>query len=144
MTKVIVFDLDGTLADERHRHHLYDQGLHEEYFMACMGDTPIQHIIDLTHKYKEEGFEIWIVTGRYYICEELTRKWLETHNVYYDHLKMRGKDNFMPDYVIKPAWVRKIIGLERVHLVYDDQDKVIEGFENKGLRVIDVKKTRGF
>lgn len=144
MSKVIIFDLDGTLADERERHHLYDQKKYDEYFMSCFQDKPIQNIIDLTHKYHNEGFIIWIMTGRYYICEDLTKNWLIKHNVYYDHLKLRGKDNFVPDYVIKPAWARKLIGLDKIHLVYDDQDKVIQGFQEKGLKVVDVKKIRGF
>jgi hypothetical protein len=59
--------------------------------------------------------------------------------VTFDHLKLRGEGNFIPDFALKPAWISKYIGNERVEVIYDDQDKVIEGFRKKGLNVIDVK-----
>jgi len=138
---VVIFDADGTLMDERHRSHLRLNNQWEEYFDACDLDTPIQKIVDLTHYYHEQGCEVWVMTGRSISCEEKTIKSLQEHNVYFDHLKMRGKDVYVPDHVLKPAWARKYIGIERIIAVYDDTDTVIEGFIKKGIKnVIDVKK----
>lgn len=136
---VVVFDLDGTLMDEVHRSHLREAKLHEEYFMACDLDTPIPHIVKLTHEYHEKGYEVWLMSGRSEICEEKTIASMREHNVYFDKMKLRAKDNFTPDFVLKPAWISKYIGLERVDYVYDDTDAVIAGFRKKGLNVIDVK-----
>lgn len=138
---VVVFDADGTLMDETHRSHLRLNNQWEEYFDACDLDVPIQKIVDLTHYYHEQGCEVWIMTGRAISCKEKTLQSFKDHNVYFDHLKMRGKDVFVPDHVLKPAWARKYIGIERIIAVYDDTDSVIEGFIKKGIRnVIDVKK----
>lgn len=136
---VVIFDLDGTLLDESHRAYLREENKLDEYFDKCDLDTPIKSIIELNHQYKKDGYEIWILTGRSESCKEKTLKSLSDNNIYYDNIKMRGIDVFIPDYVLKPAWVSKYIGKERVEIVYDDTDKVIKGFESKGLKVVDVK-----
>lgn len=137
---VVVFDMDGTLFDESHRRHLLESGNHAEYFDLCHLDKPIENIIELTREYKKNGYEIWIMTGRSISCEEKTIKSLIDNNVPYDFIKMRAADNRLPDFVLKPAWIGKYIGTERVEIIYDDMDKVIKGFQDKGLNVVDVKK----
>jgi phosphoglycolate phosphatase-like HAD superfamily hydrolase len=136
---VVVFDIDGTLTNENHRSHLRQEKKWEEYFALCHLDPPIQSIIDLTHQYRAKGYEIWIMSGRAISTEQVTRELFEKYNVTFDHLKLRGEGNFIPDFALKPAWISKYIGNERVEVIYDDQDKVIEGFRKKGLNVIDVK-----
>lgn len=139
---VVVFDIDGTLLDETHRKEHRDNKDWDTYFSLCDQDTPIQHIIDLTHKYKNEGFEVWLMSGRLETILDKTIESAKKHNIYFDKIKLRGVDNKLPDYVIKPAWIGKYIGLERVVAVYDDTDAVIEGFRKKGLNVIDVKQIK--
>jgi len=139
LPRVVVFDIDGTLMDETHRKLYRDTKQWEKYFDLCHLDTPIQSIVDLTKEYKAKGYEVWLMSGRAHSTMEKTVASMAEHGVVYDHIKLRGEGNFIPDYVIKPAWISKYIGLERVDAVYDDTDKVIEGFRKKGLNVIDVK-----
>lgn len=139
---VVVFDIDGTLMDENHRSHLREAKRWEEYFLACDLDVPIRHIVELTHEYHEKGYEVWLMSGRSDSCEQKTLESMKNHGVYFDRIKLRSKDNFMPDHILKPAWIGKYIGLERVEVLYDDTDKVIEGFRKKGLNVIDVKSLK--
>jgi acid phosphatase class B len=106
----------------------------------CNLDTPIQHVVAITHEYRKNGYEIWLMTGRAESCKDKTIQSMKDHGVEYDFLKMRSKDVFIPDYVLKPAWISKYIGKERVEVIYDDTDNVIEGFRKKGLNVIDVKE----
>lgn len=135
---VVVFDIDGTLTDEHHRKQYRDAKDWETYFSKCDEDTPIEHVIELVRDYKKKGYEIWLMTGRVETCKEKTIAYMEKHNVPYDRLKMRSKGVMLPDYVLKPAWIGKYIGKERVEVIYDDREKVIEGFRKKGLNVIDV------
>ena len=138
LPRVVIFDIDGTLMNETHRSHLRDAGKWEEYFNLCHLDTPIDNIVALTHEYRKKGYEIWLMSGGSISCEEKTKASMIEHKVEYDILKLRGKDVMVPDYVLKPAWVSKYVGLERVDAVYDDTPSVIEGFRKKGLHVIDV------
>lgn len=135
---VVIFDIDGTLMDETHRAHLRESKKWREYFDACDKDTPIDHVVALTHEYREKGYEIWLMSGRGIECLDKTKQSMKDHGVEYDHIKLRSKNVFIPDYVLKPGWVSKYIGLDRVEAVYDDREKVIEGFSKLGLNVIDV------
>lgn len=138
LAPVVIFDIDGTLMNEEHRAQYRDAKDWKTYFSLCGLDSPIQPIIDLTHEYKSKGYEVWAMSGRSFSCEQDTLDSFKKHNVHFDHLKLRGEGNMIPDYVIKPAWVKKLIGLERVQVVYDDSPKVIESFRKLGLKVIDV------
>ncbi len=135
---VVIFDIDGTLMNEEHRAEFRDKRDWETYFSLCGQDTPFQHIVDLTREYKDKGYEVWVMSGRYITTEKDTLESFEKCGVVFDHMKLRGEGNFIPDYVIKPAWARKYIGLERIEAVYDDSPRVIEAFRKKGLNVIDV------
>lgn len=135
---VVIFDVDGTLMDETHRKEYRDNKEWEKYFSLCEFDTPILPIIALTKEYREKGYEIWIMTGRSEGIKDETVLSLKKAGVEFDKIKMRGKGVYIPDYVIKPAWVAKYIGIERVEAVYDDQEAVINGFKKKGLNTINV------
>lgn len=138
---VVVFDLDMTLYDESHRAEHRIKGDLDTYFSLCHLDKPIQKIIDILIDYYERGYEIWITSGRYEpLSLEKTVNSLERDGIPYHGIKLRGEGNFVPDYVLKPAWMAKYIGLDRIEAVYDDQERVIEGFRKKGLNVIDVTK----
>lgn len=139
---VAVFDIDGTLLDESHRAHLRE-GKNPDwvtYFKACVNDTPIQKIVDLTKEYKAMGYEVWLMTGRSEIVKNETLKSLKDAGVEYDHLKMRGENNQMKDFALKAIWMDKYIGLQRIKVVFDDRDPVIASLRKKGLNVIDVKE----
>lgn len=140
LPRVVVFDIDNTLMDETHRAKYRESGDWDTYFDLCHLDTPLKHIIKLTHEYKNKGYEVWVMSGRSESILDKTIASLKEHNVYFDNIKLRGLDNKMPDFVIKPAWTRKLIGIERIDYVYDDTDAVIEGFRKYGLNTIDVKE----
>ncbi|MFK5284307.1 hypothetical protein ACI3PL_32475, partial [Lacticaseibacillus paracasei] len=53
---------------------------------------------------------------------------------------MRSKGVHIPDYILKPSWVAKYIGIERVEEIFDDREKVLEGFRKKGLPATDITR----
>lgn len=140
---VVVFDVDGTLMDEKHRAHLRDEKKWDEYFDLCHLDTPIPKVVNLLKEYKEKGYEIWIMTGRKETCKEKTLQSFKEAGIEFHNIKMRGEDVMLPDYVLKPAWIGKYIGKERVEAIYDDSTRVIEGFLKKGLNAINVETITG-
>lgn len=140
LPRVVVFDVDNTLMDETHRAIHRENNDWDTYFDLCHLDEPLKHVIKLTHEYKDKGYEVWVMSGRSESILEKTIASLKQHGAYFDHIKLRGLDNKMPDYVIKPAWARKLIGIERIDFVYDDTDRVIEGFRKYGLNTIDAKE----
>lgn len=135
---VVIFDIDGTLMNEEHRAEHRDKKDWATYFSLCGLDTPIQNIVDLTKEYKDKGYEVWIMSGRSVTTQKDTLESFQKAGVVFDHIKLRSEGNFIPDYVIKPAWAKNLIGLERIEAVYDDMPKVIAAFRKYGLNVIDV------
>ena len=136
---VAVFDLDGTLFEEFWRKEHRENKDYKTYFSLCEQDKIIKKVYDILIDYYNMGYEIWLASGRYEPeAMEGTLKALEREKVPYHGIKLRGKGNYVPDYVLKPAWMAKYIGLDRIEVVFDDQPKVIEGFKKKGLNVIDV------
>ena len=83
------------------------------------------------------------MTGRKETCREKTLQSFKDSNIEFDNIKMRGVDVMIPDYVLKPAWIGKYIGKERVEAIYDDSPRVLEGFIKKGLNAINVEKITG-
>jgi hypothetical protein len=139
LPKVVIFDIDQTLMDESHRAQYRDVKNWEKYFELCHLDTPIESMIQLTKEYKEKGFEIWLMSGRTVKVKDKTIESLKKAGAVFDNVKLRGEDNKIPDFVIKPSWAQKLIGVKRIEVVFDDKDNVIEGYRKKGINVIDVK-----
>ena len=124
--------------DETHRAIHREKKDWATYFDLCHLDSPINQIIELTHHYKNLGFEIWLVSGRSETVQEKTIESLKKANVLFDFIKLREQNNRTPDYVLKPNIVSSLIGKERVHLIFDDRKRVIKSFRDKDYCVIDV------
>ena len=107
----VVFDLDGTLADDSHRIGLIqrDEPKWDKYFAQCGGDTPIISTILMTQLFARAGAEIVIMTGRSGQVKDLTVSWLNTYNVYFHDLFMRPEgDITTPNKELKSAWVQEL------------------------------------
>ena len=141
----IVFDLDGTLADDSHRKHLIE-GDHKDwdaYFAACDGDAPLiacQLLVDLVRA--GHWIEIWSGRGAGVDLENRlkTMRWLERHcdgitpNVDIKRLRMRGFSDYTPDIELKLGWLNegRAEGTPPA-LVFDDRDRVVAMWREQGI-----------
>lgn len=137
---IVIFDLDGTLADCSHRiHHIQKPGKDWRAFFAdCHLDAPIKANIDMLHAMWGSGFDIWIVSGRSDECREATEKWLAQHLIQggdsYKHLIMRKKGDFTDDHILNPSWLKDgTIPAEEVFCVFDDRARVVKGWRDAGM-----------
>lgn len=151
----IVFDLDGTLADGRHREHFINGETKDwdAYFEACDGDVPIwpaiETLIALRALDGEHQVEIWSGRGegegkrvRY-----KTRDWLHSHGVknitmdsaplffvHYTALRMRPHGDHRQDSTLKLEWLNQAIGQGYPpELVFDDRQKVVDMWRANGI-----------
>lgn len=138
MKSIVILDLDGTLADGRHRLHLLptkDQHLTKswvEFNLAAGDDAPFEDNINLGRALYRAGFKCIILTGRSAIARDITIKWLAEHGVLYDDLIMRGADDDRKDTVIKEEYLRSI-GLENILCCFDDLPQVAYHLRSIGL-----------
>jgi hypothetical protein len=90
--ELIVCDLDGTLADNRHRKHLVpEQGELRDwtpYSKACVDDTPINGVISLINMLWNH-YGIFLLSNRESSAMDETRWWLSRHKVMYDFIQLR-------------------------------------------------------
>lgn len=140
---IVIFDLDGTLADCQHRQHFIRQAADSlasdfkpdwrGFFKACTDDTPIPHTCAILNHLRE-SYEIWIVSGRSAEVQKETFMWLHQHGIGYDRIFMRKENDHRPDDMLKGDLLDSgIIPKDRVICVFDDRDKVVKMWRDKGL-----------
>lgn len=84
MKQIVTFDLDSTLADTRHRHHLIKPDGNtdwEAYAHACPEDTLIAPVFMMWNAFWAAGFTCAIVTIRNVSTYDKTMEWLLTNGI---------------------------------------------------------------
>ena len=143
MKKIVIFDLDGTLAliDKRRDLATKDNGKFDwdVFFNPDMVDlddpnTPVIQMADLL----STDYRIWILSGRSDVTQQATRDWLVKNGVYYDHLVMRPQNHlYLPDNDLKQMWLDNI-GVDNVAMVFDDRQQVVDMWRKNGLTTFQV------
>jgi phosphoglycolate phosphatase-like HAD superfamily hydrolase len=136
----IVFDLDGTLADLTHRLHLIKQTPKDwkEFFQQSINDTPIFHMIELNQALYLQNHTIEVWSGRSEIVRVSTMTWLENNNVKYNQLRMRSKNDFRADDLVKEEWLHSLPKHEWPDLVFDDRDRIVQMWRRNGIKCCQV------
>ena len=111
-TPCVIFDLDGTLADTRHRNHLIrlDEPDWEAFFLAAAEDTPHGYVAALASMVLDSAYvgmpfgkemDLVICTGRPDTYRDLSETWLRRYNIPWDKLIMRAAADRRPNDVVK-------------------------------------------
>lgn len=139
--KLVLVDMDGTLADCEHRRHYVTSKPKNwmGFYRCCIADPPVP----IVHRWvqgiaKDPEFVICIVSGRPMdMCGEQTASWLDLHSVQYAHLFMRNGGDHRQDFLVKQEILDRL-PKEQIAFVIDDRDQVVEMWRRNGLRVIQV------
>ncbi len=145
LKSVAVFDLDGTLSDDRHRQCLmpkrikqnpseYAEGAWDIYDRASADDPVNPRILDELESWRAAGRLIVILTGRRHSnwLSKQTLGWLNDKGVSYDAVVMRASNNVASNSNYKVDWVVKNHWLDVAH-IYDDNPEVIEKLGRMGI-----------
>ena len=139
MKPIAIVDIDGTIADVRHRlHHIQGPGRKnwKAFFEAMDHDTPIPDMIRQVHEL-ESDHEIIVVTGRPEHYRRRTENWLKENGIRYARLFMRPDGDHRPDYTVKAEVLREY-PKGRIALAIDDRGPVCDMWEKNGIRCIRV------
>ena len=129
---IVIFDLDGTLAiiEKRLKESSMKNGkINWKRFFSdelIKKDLPNPPVIKTANLFHQNGFKIYIFSGRSEKTKEATIQWLKKYDVPYDLLKMRAKNDTRPDEVIKKEFVVELSILENIFLILDDREKVVK------------------
>jgi acid phosphatase class B len=134
--KAVIVDIDGTIADNRHRQHFLEGEKKDwdSFFSKVIDDEPIQITIEVVRALSER-YRIIFVTGRPEKCKGDTYKWLDDNYDLGDCIILFRKDgDFRPDHETKLETYRSVIEpIYDVKLVIDDRDKVVKMWRKIGL-----------
>lgn len=136
MTRTVIFDIDGTLADATHRlHHIQNGNRNwDAFFAECVNDPLIEPIRDLAQVMDARGFRIVLVSGRSNVIRGETVDWLNAHSVPCHDLRMRKAGDYRKDDVVKSEILDALLaeGLE-IAWVVDDRPSVVAMWRARGL-----------
>ncbi|MGW1990903.1 phosphatase domain-containing protein [Embleya sp. NPDC001921] len=132
-----VFDLDGTVADTRHRLHLVESPPRDwaAFFAAAAHDAPLAEGVALARD-SAEAHEVVYVTGRPERCRRDTVAWLDRHGLPSGRLVMRADRDRRAARVAKPELLRKLARGRTVAMVVDDDAQVCDAYEAAGFHVV--------
>lgn len=122
----IIFDIDGTVADCRHRqtHVEKDVPDWEAFFAASNVDAPLPEGVALAFEHAADGHLLWL-TGRPERYREITVQWLQAHGLPTTHLHMQPDSDMRPAAVFKAERIQQLAAERHILLVVDDDDLVV-------------------
>lgn len=145
MKKVVIFDLDGTLAiiDKRRALAARPNGkMNWQTFFAPENiqlDEPNLPVIESFKAMKAAGFIVGIFSGRDDISRQETMDWLTKHGIDPAFLRMRKNGSFVPDDKLKKLWLDDLlVNNNEVMCVFDDRDKVVNMWRENGITCFQV------
>lgn len=139
--RAVVWDLDGTLSDDRARAHYVEveQGQKRDwdsYFDAMEEDPPIAASIELLHALRAFGVRIIYLTGRPEYTRLRTQRWLKANGLdEFDLLLMRPHGERRHAGEFKIDAVRGLRDRYELVCAFEDRIDVAEHLRRGGLPV---------
>jgi hypothetical protein len=131
--ELAVFDIDGVVADVRHRLHFLDSRPKDwsGFFAAAGDDPPLAEGVALAREALETCDLAWL-TGRPERLRAVTERWLAALDLPSTPLVMRRNRDFRPARVAKHEELARLADGRRIAMVVDDDPDVIDALAAGG------------
>jgi beta-phosphoglucomutase-like phosphatase (HAD superfamily) len=140
--KAVIFDLDGTLSDDRARAHFVEveHGRARDwrsYFDAVDQDAPIAASIEVLRAFRKCGTRILYLTGRPDFTRAKTDRWLKANGLApYERLVMRpAQGDWRPAGEFKVDEVARLRREYELVCAFEDRIDVAEALRKAGVPV---------
>jgi hypothetical protein len=122
---IAVFDIDGVVADVRHRLHHLDAKPKDwaGFFSGAGKDSPLHTGISLAAAAAVDHDVVWL-TGRPEWMRPLTRNWLSAQGLPANEVIMRRRRDFRPARVMKVEALRNLAARDVITFIDDDPDVI--------------------
>ena len=141
MSRIVVFDIDGTLANVDHRRQwINSKPKNWKAWNAAMHlDQPNEDIVQLSKDFGSLGYTVLCCSGRGSDTRIVTTNWLNKHGVPFKTLYMRAAKDYRKDSIVKVELlqeIRKDYG--EPWMWFDDRQQVVDAIRVEGIRVCQV------
>ena len=132
--EIVIFDIDGTLADVSERlHHIKKKPKDwDSFFKGIPQDKAIRSMVRLCNVLYESGIKIILCSGRSDQYRRETIEWLAQQGVKYHELRLRGGHDRRSDVIVKREM---LAGRDRSKILFvvEDRSGVVEMWRSEGL-----------
>jgi len=139
--KVIVFDIDGTIANVDHRRHwVATKPKNWAAWNAGMAnDTVHEDIVEMMDLFADKDYQIVLCSGRGDDTRAVTEKWLADNDIPYKALFMRRAGDYRKDSIVKVELLQQIRQWHGDPFIwFDDRTQVVDAIRDAGVRVCQV------
>ena len=132
--EIVIFDIDGTLADVSERiHHVKKKPKNwKAFFQGMAQDKAIHSMVRLCNILYTSGIRIVLCSGRSEEHREQTVIWLGQQGVNYHELLLRPNNDRRSDTEVK----QELLGTldkTKILFVVEDRSRVVEMWRSEGL-----------
>ena len=135
--EIAVIDIDGVLADVRHRLKYLDRRPKDwgGFFRAAPRDPPLEVGLDTVRRLAEV-YEIVYLSGRPEHCRRDTETWFRRHDLPPGELLLRPRNDHRPAKEVKLGVLRRLQRRASVAVLVDDDVDVLETARQAGFDVL--------
>lgn len=141
--KVIICDIDWTVANIEHRlHYLEWEKDHKWFYSELSKDKPIKEVIELVNKLSRD-YRIVFTSWRPNTYFNETKQRLTDNYLWFEDamLLMRNSWDRRPDYQVKQDIYNRALCKQNIFLAIDDRKQVKEMWVKNWVFVLDVNQT---
>ena len=132
-----VIDIDGVLADVRHRLKHLDRRPKDwdAFFAAAVDDPPLQVGLETVRRLAEVHDVVYL-SGRPERCRADTEGWFRRHGLPPGEILLRRPDDRRPARLVKVQQLRRLQRRTPVAVLVDDDPDVLEAARDAGFDVL--------
>jgi phosphoglycolate phosphatase-like HAD superfamily hydrolase len=141
---LVVFDIDGTIANIEHRlDYVRSKPKNWKAFDAGIPNDKVNpYVAAAFFALRDAGHDIVFASGRNERSRDATVAWLDANGFWQpsSHLWMRKADDFRSDDIVKLEILDEIIADygKKPDMVFDDRPRVIRAWRSQGIFVFNV------
>lgn len=142
---IVIFDIDGTLADcANRRGQLALTGDMGKFLNEVSEDLPNYPVVDLYKTLQASGkYAMFIVSGRKEGLYIETVNWLAKYGIFYDSLLLRKNNDNRMDADVKREMLKEHFSKDRILFVVDDRQQVVDMWRSLGITCLQCADFKG-
>ena len=139
--KIILCDIDGTVANNNHRQHFLEGKKDwDGFFSELINDEPIIKIIEKINAYHDAGKNIIFLTGRPEKYRYSTTLWLKENFDFEFKLLMRKNNDYRNKLEVKEEIFNENFLSNDIEYIFDNDIDLIEMWNEKGIKTVFVSQ----